>query len=393
MPRPEVPISLPPEAQVPSKATLLPVEVIEKTRDPQRRAILIIKKTDRNAEIMEKWSCLAGTEIRYDEEGNFVYPIYNERKRVNDVSLYAPVGELPQNWSLERLLQQATRRPISEMVMRQIRKDEGSVEAGIRSVDHVLRRHRVRGGEEVEEVALLLKQVDRGFALLSRYPGRMSPAEFDRSFEELHQQTKEVLGKLRMGHVSLQLKRDLASLVDRGTKGTDKDLRRNPSAVIKIFASARRLIERRMVTIDFIRPKYNAMRVALMDERRRSRQTLKDFRKEMGMGGLAGHSAFRPEGKGRTEVQRGVLLHKLEVLIEGLGQIKLKPYRPLARELIERLGQARGLLKEGHYPEAKRLFEGAQAETETVLEDPRFRRIYPKEEMTDKRSGFSKIKN
>ena len=294
--------------------------------------------------------------------------------------IYATLSRLPTGWSTGRMLRAATRRPLMEQVFVQIRKDKGSVETAIRAVGHILDGYKIKNGVEVVELRLIRGQISRALNVLSQFPSQVHPQEFEQAFEELHGRTIEILGGLKMQNKILQIKRQLADQAIRGTKGKDRLGRRNPMAMLKILDSALEKVERRQTVFDLIRAKYKAMGTALLDERRRGRAILTKSKGEMyprGMG-VAGHGVFRFPERGTTDMQKGILQSRLRGNIRGLRRIKLKPYRPIAREAISHLNRAIDLIEEGKFQEAGFIFQRVYASAREVLEE--FRTIKKKEE-------------
>lgn len=343
----------------------------------RRAPLLIIKDSEINRQIRE-FPRLYGTEVRFGLDGTIYYPTWRERVRVLKPDIYSSLSKLPQDWTTERMLVTIRRRPIVEMVYYQIRKEGGSVEAAIRSVGHVLRKYTVKRGEEVVELALIRGQITQALEVLTQFPSRECPEEFEQAFDDLHERTVEILRKLGMERKTKQVKKQLAVQTAKGTRGKDRLGRRNPQAMLMTLDSALAKAEMRETTINFIRTKFTAMRVALTDERRRSRGIFGEVSKEMSLRGLAGHGVFRYPERGTTPRQVGILKGKIGITIRELNLIKLKPYEPVAEEAIKQLTEAQKLIGEGRYQEAGEIFTGVRPKVDEVL--IRYRRIYPKEE-------------
>lgn len=371
LPQKEIPVL--PEVSIflPDGGT--PERILKK--DLRLPALLIIKETEFH-ERVENLPRLARTEVKYDEYGNIYYPTWRERTRVLKPEIYESRSKLRRGWSLEKTLRLAPRKPISEKVYHQVKKDEGSVEVAIRNMDHILAGYQVEG-EEVEEIKILQGQINQALDVLFEYPSQINPEEFEEGFEDLHQETVRILEDLGMNNVILEVKKQLADLVDRGTRGKDWLERRNPRAMLLILEAGLKRVERRRRTMRFIRDKFEPMKGALIRERDESREILQEIQKEMGREGLAGHVLFSHPERGDTPLQRGVIRTRLDTTIRRLSQIKLKPYRPVAKELIDRLKRAQALVGEGKYRKANEIFVKARAETEAVLGDDRYRQIYP----------------
>lgn len=324
-----------------------------------------------------------GRGIKYDDEDGTIHlSIWREIRQVSEPEKYDPISKLRKGWELEPTLRIGPKKSIAEPVFHRIEGDGGSVETAIRNVDHVLDKYRFDDedlGKEVKQVRVLQNQVNQALDVLAECSGPISSEEFDEGFDILHTQTLRILSELGMEKVILEVKKQLNDLVERGTRGKNGLDRRNPQAMLWILEAAQKRAEWRMETIRAIRRKFIPMQAVLTEEREQSREILKDVQKEMGNAGLAGHEVFiRHPEKGTTPLQRGVLKSKLETTIRQLLQIKLKPYRPVAQELIDCFKRAQSLVEEGKYREAKKIFDSAQEKATAVLDE--YKDIYPEKD-------------
>lgn len=323
-----------------------------------------------------------GRGIKYDDEDGTIYlSIWREIKQFSELGKYDSISKLRKGWGLESTLRIGPKKPIAESVFHCIERDGGSVEAAIRSIDHILVKYRFDDedlGEEVKQVRVLQKQVDQALKVLAEYPGPISSEKFDEGFDVLHSRTRRILSELGMRNVILEVKQQLTDFVERGTRGKNGLDRRNPQAMLWILRAAQNRAEGRMENIRAIRRKFIPMQAVLTEEREQSRQILKGIKREMTRG-LAKHEVFiRHPEKETTPTQRGVIKVKLDNVIEQLKLIRLKPYQPVAQELIDHLKRAQSLVKEGGYREAKKIFDSAQEKTTAVLDE--YEDIYPEKD-------------
>ncbi|MBI4999845.1 hypothetical protein HZB97_03690, partial [Candidatus Gottesmanbacteria bacterium] len=199
-----------------------------------RVPLFIIQRTERNLRIAQMWR-LPGTSVRVSSEGDIYYPVWRERSHVLKPELYAPCSKLPRGWILGRLLA-SKRRPISEVGFHQVKKDGGAVEAGIRSMDHVLERYQNKG-KELEQVRAVREQIAQATAALQKTQG-VSREEFEEEFGGLYQQTLGLMETCGMKRARLALKRDIERLLEEAATGKDRTGRRNPVAMMKKLEAA-----------------------------------------------------------------------------------------------------------------------------------------------------------
>jgi len=331
----------------------------------ERLPLFIIRKSERNDRIARMWQ-IPGTSVRVSPEGDIYYPVWRERSHVNDSSLYTSLSRPPRGWTLERLLK-SERRPISEVVFNQVKKDKGAVETAIRAMDHVLEKFQERG-KELQQVELLESQIARAIEVLQSTEG-VSREEFDQHFEELYRQTADLLAKSGMQRAQLALKRDVERLMEEASAGRDKLGRKNPLIMVGKLQAATRRISYRRNEAGFVVSKFEAMKAGLLAQRRKDREILGRCQHDL-TAGFARHEVFKFPGRKVSKMQRGILLGLMRTLIYQLDQTRVKPYKSVAEEATARLRKARLLTEQENYQEATEVFREISREVDQVLEAP-----------------------
>jgi len=327
------------------------LQVQERLRG-ERLPLFVIKVNERNGRIAKMWR-IPGTSVRVSPEGDIFYPIWRERARILKPEDYAPCSDLPAGWTLERVLK-SKRRPISEIIFYQAKKDGGGVDTAIRAMDHVLEKFGNKG-KELAQVEQIEVQIKRALQVLQETKA-VPPEEFESGFEILYCQTLELLETSGMSRAASALKKDIARLLEEASAGKDRLGRRNPVAMLKKLEAAARRVSFRRNEADFVVAKFEAMKAGLIEVKEHDLRIISNLRHEMEIG-LATHEAFKFPDKGTTARQRGILVGKIGSLIYQLEQVKVKPYKPVAVEAIKELKEAQNLVREGDYQRAKEIFQ------------------------------------
>jgi len=328
----------------------------------ERLPLFVIKSNEQNERISRMWR-IPGTSVRVSPEGDIYYPVWRERVRVNKSELYAPCSNLPAGWSFERLLA-SRRRPISEVVFYQVKKNGGSVEAAIRSMDHVLENY-VDQGKETEQVKKVKSQINQAIKVLQETKG-VGKEEFEEGFDNLYRQTLKLMEDLGMKRASSALKKDVDRLLTFASTGRDKLGRKNQLVVLQRLEAVEKRVEYRLNEIEFVKGKFLVNKTGLLVQREKDREILAEAVHQF-TSGLAGHVAFE---KGETtDLQKGILLRVVSNLIYQLGQVRVKPYKPVAVEIIGQLVLAREEMKKGNYQVAKGIFDQASERAKKVLDE------------------------
>lgn len=324
--------------------------------------LFIIQRTERNTEIAKMWR-LPGTSVRVSPQGDIFYPVWRERSFIIKPELYFPLSKLPWGWTFARLLD-SKRRPISEVIFHQVKKDGGAVEAGIRNMDHVIKRYRDEG-KELEQIGLVREQIDKVTNALQETRG-IPREDFEEIFRNLYQQTLELMEKSGMRRARSALKRDVDLLLEEASKGKDRGDRRNPGAMMKKLEAAAKRVEYRFHETGFIVGKFEAMRIGLIDQRMKDRNILQRTRDELKLALI--HEAFKFPEKGTDKRQKGTIMGKTGTLIYRLGLTRVKGYRPIAVAAAEKLEGAKEMVGKENYQEAKKVFDEVLNEVSSGLD-------------------------
>lgn len=328
------------------------LQVRERIRG-KRLPLFVIQENERNEHLSRLWR-IPGTDVRVDLEGNIYYPVWRERTRIIKPELYHPCSELPRGWSFARLLA-SERRPISEVIFCQVKKDEGAIEMAIRSMDHVLERY-TNKGKELAQVEVVERQINQALSVLATRT-TVSKEEFEEGFESLYKTTLELLEKCGLSRAVSALKKDIARLLGEGSTGRDKTGRLNALVMLKKLEAAGRRVDYRRNEAGFIVDKFAAMKAGLVSQREKERNIFEQADHDLSLG-FASHEAFKyPLSKEATKLQKGILMGKVGTLIGRLEKVKVKGYKPVAIEVIGKLEQARGMVKEGNFQQAKEILE------------------------------------
>ena len=328
----------------------------------ERLPLFVIKSNEQNERISRMWR-IPGTSVRVSPEGDIYYPVWRERVRINKPELYAPCSNLPAGWTFERLLA-SQRRPISEVVFYQVKKDGGSVEAAIRSMDHVLENY-VDQGKEIEQVKKVKSQINQAIKVLQETKG-VSKEEFEEGFDNLYRQTVRLMEDLGMKRASSALKKDIDRLLTFASTGRDKLGRKNQLVVLRRLEAVEKRVEYRLNEIEFVKGKFLVNKTGLLAQRGKDREILAEAVHQF-TSGLASHEAFKK--RETTVLQRGILLGKVGTLIYELRQVRVKPYKTVVVALVEQLARSREMIKEGNYLAAKENFVLASERAKKVLDE------------------------
>lgn len=333
-------------------------------RERVRRSLplFIIQRTGRNREIAKMWR-LPGTSVRVSPQGDIFYPVWRERSYGIRPELYFPLSKLPWGWTFARLLA-SKRRPISEVIFHQVKKDGGTVEAAIRNMDHVLERYRDKG-KELEQVGVVREQIDKVISVLQETRG-IPKEDFEKIFENLYQQTLELMEKSGMRRARSALKRDIDLLLKEASGGKDRAGRRNPGAMMKKLDAAVKRVEYRFNEVGFIVGKFGAMRMGLIEQRMKDRGIFQRTKDELKVALM--HEVFKSPEKGTDQRQKGTIMGKTGTLIYRLGLTRVKGYRPIAVVAAKKLEGAIEMVRTENYQEAKQVFQEVLDEVSSGLD-------------------------
>lgn len=347
------------EVVSPSPHELL--QVRERVRGGQL-PLFVIKDDEKNRGIAGMWK-IPGTSVRVSPEGDIYYPVWRERSRVNKSELYYPCSKLPQGWTFERLLA-SKRRPISEVVYYSVSADDGSVEAAIRNMDHILEGYLERG-KELEQAKEVKAQISQAMRVLRETVG-VPEEKFERGFTDLYGQTLRIMERSGMAKAASALKRDIARLLSEASAGRDRIGRRNPIGLLKKLEAAIVRVEYRLNEVGFVIVKFETNKKGLIAQREKDRGILEEARHDLSIG-FASHEAFHSQRE-TTGMQKGILKGKIGTLIYKLRQVKVKAYKPVVKEVGGELQEARERVDRGDYSGASEIFEKALEKVSQILD-------------------------
>lgn len=218
-----------------------------------------------------------------------------------------------------------------ELTVNEITKDGGSVEAAIRSMDHVLEGTKGRETDQSQTVR------DRSTSLLSKFSmdfSQMSQSDFTAQLAE----TERILAsvKLNPNTVLDEEKKRMTEWLIKGSFGEDSQERRNwLIATGALQASLRRAIERRM-RLNEIARKFLEMREALILERTFSREIFANVIDKVRPEAIPASVVFKFPDKPASRWNYGITAI-LNTLMYQLSHPHVKAYRTVGREAAAQL--------------------------------------------------------
>jgi len=343
----------------------------ERDRGPRREVFVVRKKAE---ELLEYFTTrcrsLYGSDVRFDSEGNIFYPTWREVKREEveptSYSLLSKKRIREEVYLAQRLV---TKKP-HELRINQITKDGGSVEAGIRSVEHALVTELER---EKPQMGMVRGRISELFDLFVDFS-----AVTDEQLEEAQRETYRRLAQVGFDpqKVLLEEKQRMANWLIKASGGKDSLERRNHLIIMMALEAAHRRAVEREKGIGETVSKFARMREALRFERAFSREILEEVRQRLEPQKMPAHYLFKYPEKPPQNV--GAVSGILNTTRWQLTQPHVKPYRPAGMEAREVLGEVVDLLGKNRRSEIveRDLFGQAQNIVEEVLD--RHKDIYSK---------------
>ena len=312
---------------------------------------------------------LYGSDVRVDSEGNIFYPTWRQVKREKikpeDYDLLSRKRIRPE---IYLNLPLTTKRPY-ELRIHQVKKDGGSVEAGIRSIEHVVETETKK---ETPQAKMVRERINQLFDLFSNFS---SLTEED--FKIIQGETYALLARVDFNPetVILEEKQKIAHWLIKGSGGKDSLTRQNwLITTMALQAAYHRAIEREL-SINQTLSKFIRMREALVLAREFSRGILIDVVQWLEPQRLPAHYLFRyPD---RPPQNAGITIGILNTLSWQLTQPPVKPYRPAGLATKKLLNQTTDLLRQNRRPEINQegLFQQAYDILQKTLE--KHQDIYP----------------
>lgn len=348
---------------------------IERYKRP-RPEIFIVRKTQAESlkYVSEHCRPLYGSDIQVDLEGNIFYPTWRQVKRTEvgpeDYSLLSETRESEEIYLARRL---TTKNP-HELRINKITKNGGSVEAAIRSADHVLETELEREKPQMKMVRRRITELFNLFADPS--------AVTDEQLEEAQRKTYIWLLSVRFNPemAILEEKQKMARWLTKASGGRDSLARRNPLITVLALEAANREAIKREQKIGEAISKFMRMREALLFERLFSREILEDVTQMLEPQRMPNHYLFKySEKPAKNAKDVGIVKRMLNTISWQLTQPHVKPYRPAGMEANKILGEVIELLQEDRRRDIveRNLFEEVRSVIEKVLYQ--YKDIYPKQ--------------
>lgn len=314
-----------------------------------------------------------GSGIFYDPEGNIFYQTWRDLPRTGLLPPeYVQISRTPAQADIYAPHTRYVGR--KGHIFKQIKKDEGSVEAAIRAMDHVLVGQR-REAKQVRAIAGRSREV---LDLFGTDFSKLTPAEFARQRDKTYARLRRV--KLDPQRVYNQEKQRMARWLIKGSFGHDTLGHENALIATGALEAASRAAFRKMKGIGEIEVKFLERRARFVFERRLYRAVFADVAQEMQRMPL--HSLFAKPDSPVTNL--GPVLGRLRTMRYQLDRVLLKPYRPAAQTGLKLLEEIEQLLLQGFQGRAeikqRRLF--AAVGNILITEDFKRRaRIYEEEKL------------
>lgn len=283
---------------------------------------------------------LFGSDVRFDHEGNILYPIWRDllRERVLTTGGYVQLSELDPQADLAAPYTRFTH--FEEIRIHQIRTDEGSVETAIRAMDHVIEREQDR---EMQHAGVVRSRSRELLDLFSRRFTEMTDEEFKTAQRETYAQLTKV--GLNPATVVDEHKQRMTDWLIEGSLGEDSLGRMNRLISIQALSAAYRQVLKREGAIGEILVKFAGMREALLFEREFDRQILEEVAGSLEEYRMPAHTLFKNPDRPASNL--GIVKGMLNHMRWQLKQPRVKPYLAVGREAGEKLGEVVELLDKG----------------------------------------------
>ena len=320
------------------------------------------RQEERFAYLREHCQRLLNSGAYLNEEGDIFYISWPDLPKE---------GLLPPNYvTISRVHPQAniytqhSRYDIKEVIVKQVRKDEGAVETAIRLTDHVLYGE----GREMRQTDAVLKRTDELFDFYTDTPVT------DEALEAAREKTQALLVQVGLDpdKVIDEEKRRMAEWLLKGSTGEDALGRRNLLVTIgALTASYRRAIERKR-GIGEITEKFLVMREALIFERKLARITFRTIADQLQPASSIVRLVNTPFPRSIETV-----VGMIHILQNELDHARVKTYRTVALEANRRLAEGIALVQQGKYQEVAQ--QNLFSEVRKLLEEELVKRadIYP----------------
>ncbi|MBU1323102.1 hypothetical protein KKE75_03535 [Patescibacteria group bacterium] len=344
---------------------------IEQDRRPRQEVFVVSKNQEELLEYFTK-HCrfIYGPDLKADIAGNILYRTWHQVKREKvepeAYSLLSGTREKEQSYLARPL---TTKLPY-ELRINRVRKEKGSVEAGIRSVEHALETELEK---ERPQMGMVRGRISELFDLFTDF-SEVTDEQLEEAVGETHRRLANV--GFDPQKVVLEEKERMANWLIKASGGKDSIERKNRLIIMMALEAANRRAVKRERGIGETVSKFVRMREGLRFERAFSREILEEVRERLGPQRMPAHYLFKyPEKPPQNIV---IVAGILNTSRWQLTQPHVKPYRPAGMEAGEVLGEVVDLLRENRRGEIveRELFGQARGILEEVLDT--HKDIYPK---------------
>src|SRR3989344_5028295 len=277
--------------------------------------------------LKEQCRPLFGSDVYYDAEGNIFYRTWRDLPRERFLQTkYVLDSRLPPQADIYAPHTRYHDRKV--MKIHQVTKDDGSVEAAIRSIDHTLEGERGKERDQAEAVKY------RATELLDLFGGKSFTEMSQNEFETERDKTYALLARVGLNPEAVvnQLKQRMSKWLIKGSFGRDSTGRRNRLITTQALSAAhRRAMMRERGIGGPIIGKFVEMREALTFEREFCRTIFQDVAARLRPETMSSHMLFKYPAKPPANV--GVVRGMLHTMCFQLGLPHVKTYRTIGRQV------------------------------------------------------------
>lgn len=309
---------------------------------PDRKQAFFVsagEQEERLAYLHESCTPLLGSDVYADNEGTIFYTTWRYLPKENILpDLYIPISHTHPRADI--FAARSRYEHAREILVNRIDADDGSAEAAIRSMEHVLTGTFGRETEQAQAVQ------SRSRHLLSLFSTDFADMDHE-DFRTQLAYTQTLLEKVKLNPATVldEEKRRMAAWLLKGSLGKDSGERRNwLISTAALQAAYRRALERRF-GLNVIARKFLEMREALVIERTFSREIFTDVAHRLRPEDMPAHTLFKNPDSKPTNV--GIVHAILHSLVFQLEQPHVKTYRPVGRQAAANVSLAMEFLKRG----------------------------------------------
>jgi len=289
----------------------------------------------------EKCRPLFGSDVYYDAEGTIFYRTWRDLPRKGfQPDKHVLVSRLPPRADISAPYTRY--QDLKVMRIHQVKKDDGSVEAAIRSIDHTLEGER---GKERDQAAAVKY---RATELLDLFGGKSFTEISQDEFKTERDKTYALLARVGLDPEAVvnQLKQRMSKWLTKGSFGRDSTGRLNRLITTQALSAAhRRAIMRERGIGGPIVGKFVRMREALTFEREFCRTIFQDVADRLRPEAMPSHMLFMYPAK--PPANEGVVRGMLHTMCFQLRLPHVKTYRTIGIQVEAILAEVEELLRQG----------------------------------------------